>query len=394
MSPASPRGTMSAPALFFSGELASSPPCGTSLRQTGDMTESPPHTETWHTEVSPTDVWEDYRPTRLIELPRLARSMNIGRVFVKAEGERPLGNFKVLGGMVAGLRALARVAGAMTLRDLSSNCIDRESLPRLICASDGNHGLAVAAAAQRAGAKASIYLSTDVNRARADRIEACGGEVVWISGTYDDAVHQAAAAAAREEGILIADTASDPNDTVVKDVMAGYALLTKELVSQLRDDVRDRPSHLFVQAGVGGLAAAMADGLRDFMHEPKRLLIVEPQSAACVARALTAGRPVRIAGDLRTSAEMLSCGLASAPALEILQRHDARPVIVREDELHAAVAALREAGGPDTTPSGAAGLAGLIHVAARHELRAEHRLDSNSKVLLVATEGPVAGETS
>ena len=357
-----------------------------SLRHTGGMTEAllaDPASQTAH-------IWEDYRPTRLIELPGLARLTNVGRVFVKAEGERPLGNFKVLGGMVAGLRALARAAGGVTLRNLISNRNRRDSLPLLICASDGNHGLAVAAAARRAGAKACVYLPAGVSRARADRIEACGSEIVWICGTYDDAVHAAAAAAARGEGLLVPDTSADPNDAVVRDVMAGYAILTRELLSQFRDDVRDRPSHLFVQAGVGGLAAAMADGLRDHMREPNRLLIVEPASAACVARALAVGHPVRIAGNLQTSAEMLSCGLASAPALEVLQRHAARSVVVGEDQLQAAVGALREAGGPDTTPSGAAGLAGLLHVAACPELRAEHQLGSNSNVLLVATEGLVA----
>src|SRR5262249_56540991 len=117
-----------------------------------------------------TTLWDDYRPTRLIELAALARRMQVGRVFVKAEGERPLGNFKVLGGMLAGLRALAR-AGA-------------GSVPRLICASDGNHGLSVAAAARRGVAKAVIYLPAHVSRSRAARIEALGGEIIWISGTY------------------------------------------------------------------------------------------------------------------------------------------------------------------------------------------------------------------
>ncbi|MEP7246175.1 MAG: pyridoxal-phosphate dependent enzyme, partial [Gammaproteobacteria bacterium] len=167
-------------------------------------------------------IWQDYRPTGLIELPSLALRANVARVFVKSENERPLGNFKVLGGMVAGLRALARAAGAVTLSDLSSNRISRESLPQLICASDGNHGLSVAAAAQRAGSGASIYLAVGVSRVRADRIEALGGKIIWTSGTYDDAVRKAAAAAARGEGLLISDTSTDPNDSVVKDVMAGY----------------------------------------------------------------------------------------------------------------------------------------------------------------------------
>lgn len=337
-----------------------------------------------------TDIWEDYRPTTLLELPLLARLTKVGRVFAKLENERPLGNFKVLGGMVAGLRALARAAGVAALRDLDSSDMRRHSLPRLICASDGNHGLAVAAAAKRAGTRSSIYLPANISRARVDRIEACGADVVLINGTYDDAVREAAAAAARGTGILIADTSSDPDDAVVADVMAGYALLAQELSVQCRNDVAHCPGHLFVQAGVGGLAAALAEGLRDSMREPRKILVVEPESAACVASALAAGHSVRIAGDLRTSAGMLSCGLASAPALRILQRYDARSVVVGEDELQNAVDTLRRSGGPDTTPSGAAGLAGLLHVAARPGLRAAHQLDAGSNVLLVVTEGAIA----
>jgi len=142
---------------------------------------------------APAEIWDDYRPTGLIELPGLAHQANVARVHVKMECERPLGNFKVLGGMVAGLRALARAAGVVTLRELWSTGISRESLPRLICASDGNHGLAVAAAANRAGSRASIYLPAGVSRFRADRIEALGGEIIQVSGTYDDAVLKAAA---------------------------------------------------------------------------------------------------------------------------------------------------------------------------------------------------------
>jgi diaminopropionate ammonia-lyase len=321
------------------------------------------------------DLWPDSRPTRLIDLPALARRANVGRVFVKAEGERPLGNFKALGGMVAGLRALMRAGG--------------ESRPRLICASDGNHGLSVAAAAQRFGTKVSVYLPAHVSPRRAARIEAVGGEVVRISGTYDDAVQAAADAAARGEGLLIPDTTPDPDDPVVQDVMAGYALLAHELIAQFRDEIHERPTHAFVQAGVGGLAAAVADGLAAHLRAPAKVLLVEPESAACVSRALQAGHPVRIPGDLQTSAEMLSCGLASAAALKVLQRHDVGSVLVSEHELQAAVDVLRDADGPETTPSGAAGLAGLLHVAALRTLRDWHALGSDSTVLLIATEGPV-----
>ena len=121
-----------------------------------------------------------------------------------------------------------------------------------------------------------------------------------------------------------------------------------------------QPTHVFVQAGVGGLAAALARDSPDPMQAACKWLVVEPASAACVAHGLAAGYPVRIDGALKTSAEMLSCGLASAPALGILRSVGAVSVVVEEDRLLAAPKVLREAAGVETTPSGAAGLAGYV----------------------------------
>jgi len=340
--------------------------------------------------IDPAQLWPDYRPTRLLELPALARRCGVAHVFAKAENERPLGNFKSLGGMTAGLRALARATGAESLGALQQHCRQGPAPIQLICASDGNHGLAVAAAAQRVGARAIVYLPAAVDDRRAARIDALGGQVVCIDGSYDDAVIAAAAAAGRDEGVLIADTGGDPDDAVVADVMQGYGLLARELAGQWPEDAGGPPSHLFVQAGVGGLAAAMADGLRSQLHASARIVVVEPDSVACVTRALETGAPVAIDGDLHTGAEMLSCGLASAPALAVLLRHGARGLSVDEPMLRSAVAALREAGGPDSTASGAAGLAGLLRASADPALRATHALDGDSRVLLVISEGDAA----
>jgi diaminopropionate ammonia-lyase len=341
---------------------------------------------------SPRDLfalWPDYRPTPLIALPQLAERCGIGAVWVKDESRRPLGSFKVLGGMYAGLRALARAAGAATLADLVSRKAAAASLPRLICASDGNHGLAVAAAAELAGGAARVYLHGHVPESRARRIAARGAEIVWIAGSYDDAVDAALAAAGRGEGLLISDTSSDAADPVTADVMAGYGLMADEIVEQLRAAGDAGPTHLFVQAGVGGLAAALARGLCETHRLECCVIVVEPERVDCVGQALRQGRIERLAGDLHTAAEMLSCGEASAPAVEILRRVGAVGMSVSEAALSEAVAVLRECGGPATTESGATGAAGLLIAAADWERRAEIGLDRGSRVLLIATEGPV-----
>ncbi len=329
-----------------------------------------------------------YAPTPLLDLPDLAAALGVGAVLVKDEGRRPLGSFKALGGVYAGLRALGRAA-ALPVAALLDPARPRVPLPALVCASDGNHGLAVAAAARLAGTQARVFLPAIVPDARIAHIVAKGAEVVRVPGTYDDAVRAAAQAARPGYALLIADTGEDPDDPVVADVMAGYGVIADEIRTQLTSEGRPAPTHLFVQAGVGGLAAAMAEGLCAALAPPARVVVVEPETAACVTAALVAGRPVAIGGTLETAAEMLSCGEASAPALRVLRRVAAEALPVSEAALLAAPAFLAAHGGPATTPSGAAGLAGLCQAVADETIRARLALGPMSRVLLLVTEAVV-----
>lgn len=325
----------------------------------------------------------EYAPTPLLDLPRLATRLGVAQVLAKDEGRRMLGSFKSLGGTYAGLRALARLAGSDIAGLLAAQPRD---LPPLLCASDGNHGLAVATAARLAGAQAAIYLHAGVPALRARRIEAQGGRVVRVAGTYDDAVDAAAAAARKGAGILIPDTSDDPADPTVADVMAGYGVIAAELRREADDAQLPRPTHLFVQAGVGGLAAAIIAGLQGWLAPPAMFVVVEPEKAACVGAALAADERVRLTDDLDTAAEMLSCGEASMAALPVLRQHGARFVTVSEVELVAAPLLLRDHGGPASTPSGACGLAGLARAATDPAIAARLHLSSGSRVLLVVSE--------
>ena len=342
----------------------------------------------WPTD--PAQLWPDPHPTELLDLPALARRCGVARVRAKAETQRALGSFKALGGMYAGLRALSLRTGAASLEQLREACVAANPPWRLLCASDGNHGLAVAAAARHAGAGARVYLPAAVPEARAARIRALGAQLQRVDGDYEDAVLAAESAAARGEGVLIADTGDDPHDPVIADVLAGYGLLAREL----RGQCPQPPSHVYAQAGVGVLAAALAEGLHDWLRAPARLVVVEPDRAACVGHALRAGRAERIAGDLNTVAGMLSCGRAASVALAALQRRGALAMTVDEAELAAAPATVRAAGGPASTASGAAGLAGLLRAAADPALRASHGLDQRSVVLVVITEAALQPDDS
>ncbi|WP_207541203.1 pyridoxal-phosphate dependent enzyme [Sabulicella rubraurantiaca] len=328
----------------------------------------------------------EYEATPLLDLPLLAARLGVAQVLAKDEGRRMLGSFKSLGGTYAGLRALAREArmevGALITARLGGQ-------PTLVCASDGNHGLAVAAAARFAGAPARIYLHRGVPASRARRIEQQGAKILWVEGTYDDAVDAAAAAAHAGAGILVADTTDDPDDPVVRDVMAGYGVMAEEIRQQVAAAGHPRPTHLFVQAGVGGLAAAMAEGLDGWLAAPGRIVVVEPATAPAVGAALASGNPVRVSGSLETSAEMLACGEASTPALKMLRRHRAQAISVPEVVLNEAPRLLRSCGGPRTTPSGAAGLAGATFV--RDEIAG---LGPDARLLILVTEAEIEARES
>ncbi len=328
----------------------------------------------------------DYAPTPLVDLPRLAARLGVAQVLAKDEGRRTLGSFKSLGGTYAALQALARAAGENIEAVMGQGGRD---VPALLCASDGNHGLAVALAAKLAGATARVFLHGAVPPARAERIEALGADIVWVAGTYDDAVAAAAEAARAGSGLLVADTTDDPADPVVRDVMAGYGVMAAEIRRQGDAAGCLRPTHLFVQAGVGGLAAAMAEEFRSWLAPPAALVVVEPSAARCVGAALEAGHPVQLTGDLETSASMLSCGKASAPALDVLRRHDARALSVGEEALLEAPYLLAEMGGPQSTPSGAAGLAGVMAALADRAKAAELELGPDSRLLILVTEGAI-----
>jgi diaminopropionate ammonia-lyase len=321
-----------------------------------------------------------------LELPALATRRGVARVFVKDESVRPLGNFKSLGGIYAGLRALARAVQAPSIEALlaQERSLDGSTL---ICASDGNHGLAVAAAAELAGAKAHVYLHQGVSASRAQRLLDRGARVLWVPGTYDDAVDAAQQAAKRPDTLLIADTSDDVSDPVSADILQGYDHLVGEVADQVRAMPGARLTHAFIQAGVGGLAAAVAHGLANRLADPPHLIVVEPKSAQCVAAGLATGNAERIPGNLETSAEMLSCGQASAPALRILRQYGAKALGVDETALEKAVAELVLCGGPDTTPSGAAGVAGLLVACNSAKDFDLFELSKDSQILLIASEG-------
>lgn len=348
----------------------------------------------WRAAHAAITAWPGYRPTPLVGLPGLARRVGIGEVLVKDEASRfGLGSFKALGGAYAVFRLVAEeVAGTTGRRPAVAELTaghHRDVAERLVvtCTTDGNHGRSVAWGARRVGCRCVIYVHEGVSQSRADAIRAHGAEVIRAGRTYDESVEINARDAAKHGRHVIADTDPSGVTPATAAIMQGYRVLVDEALAEMAAP----PTHVLLQVGCGGFAAAVAAHLLGALEDVPRIVGVEPEAAACLAPSIAAGRPIGAAGDLDTLMAGLSVGQMSWPAWEIL-RPATEAVAVIPDEASAAAMRIL-AHGADGDPelvsgeSGAAGLAGLLAVAGRDDARASLRLDASSRVLLISTEG-------
>lgn len=340
-------------------------------------------------------TWPAYEPTPLRDLPDLARELGLGRIWYKDESERfGLNSFKALGGAYAVFRLLHRaVERAIGNADFTTDDLIGEAhagVTRRItvtCATDGNHGRAVAWGAKLFGCRAVIFVHGTVSEGRVAAIARYGAEVVRVPGNYDDSVRHAAATAKKNGWHVISDTSYPGYMDVPRDVMHGYMVMADEAVAQL--PIKIVPTHVFVQAGVGGLAAAVCATfwMRWGATRP-RLIVVEPTKADCLYRSAVAGKPEVVPGDLDTIMAGLSCGEVSLLAWEILKAGGDDFLAVPDDD---ALRAMRRLAA-NTPPivageSGAAGLAGLLAVCDTPESRQALRLGPESRVMLFGSEG-------
>ncbi|MFG1703237.1 pyridoxal-phosphate dependent enzyme [Nonomuraea sp. M3C6] len=307
-----------------------------------------------------------YRPTPLHTLPGLAGTR---AVYVKDEsGRMGLGSFKALGGAYAVHLLAERESGG----------------PPFVCASAGNHGLSVASGAAEAGVACVVYLSEGVAEAFAERLRALGADVRRGGADYDASMDAARRAAQEHGWRLVADSSWDGYTDIPLDVMRGYSVLFDELA------ISEAPTHVFVQAGVGGLAAAAAGYVRDRWGEHPKIVVVEPEGAACLLESARVGEPVHIQGG-HTTLGRLDCREPSLLAHRLLGHLADLYTTITDDQAGAAARLLAEHG-VALSACGAAGAAGLLALgpAARDALG----LDDGSRVLLVGTEGPVEPKCS
>ncbi len=344
--------------------------------------------------------WPGYEPTPLVDLGALATELGIGRLSLKNEGLRfGLGSFKALGGAYGVLRVIQEEIERQTRTSdmtgpeiLDGKHRDIATSITVTCASDGNHGRSVAWGAQLFGCRCVVYLPPAVSPAREAAIVRHGAEIVRTRGDYDDAVMEAQRDAQHLGRFVVSDTSYEANVNVPRDIMQGYTVLLAEILAQISE--RDRPTHIFLQGGVGGFAASMVGHLWEtFGADRPTCVVVEPDCANCLFESAARGRPATVTDVHRTIMGCLACGEVSTLAWYILERSvDAFMSI--PDHATTAAMGLLENGDPaiPVGPSGAAGLAGLLCVAGDSEASRTLGLDRSSHVLVVATEGPTMGE--
>ncbi|MER9296425.1 diaminopropionate ammonia-lyase [Mesorhizobium sp. M0621] len=336
---------------------------------------------------------DNHLVTPLHALPALAAELGLGAIHIKDEGFRlGLGSFKALGGAYAVFRLVLEKASTRLGRPVDVADLDRPDVRTIAatitfaCATDGNHGRSVAQGAQLVGARAAIFVHAGVSEERIAAIARYGAEMIRVDGNYDDSVRQAAQVSAEKGWTVVSDTSWPGYERIPGLVMQGYTAIVREALRQLPRT----PTHVFVQAGVGGIAAAVAGHLAIVLGDARpTLIVVEPARAACVFAAAQVGRPVKVAHGRPTVMAMLECYEASPVAWRVLARAADAFMTVGEDDAIAVMRRLARPGAGDPVivagESGGVGLAGLIRAVA--ENRAELQLGGKSRVLVINTEG-------
>jgi diaminopropionate ammonia-lyase len=345
--------------------------------------------------------FDNYSVTPLRSLAELASKLGIGGLYIKDESYRfGLNAFKVLGGAYAIGRYLAQRLET-DIEELSFDKLkSTETRARLgditfITATDGNHGRGVAWAAQQLGQKAVVYMPKGSSSSRKDAITATGAECYITEWNYDECVRVSAKLAEENGWVVVQDTAWEGYAEIPEWIMQGYSVLSSEIMEQLRDCGIEKPTHLFLQAGVGSFAGAVL-GQYAAAFGPERPIttIVEPNKADCLYKSAEAGKWQAVTGEMDTIMAGLACGEPNPVAWDILNSY-AEMFISCPDDI--AATGMRILGNPlagdPAVISGESGAVttGLVSAIMLEEGLAEVKrllkLDEQSIVLVISTEG-------
>ena len=321
--------------------------------------------------------WENYSSTPLENLNKLSSELGLKKIFYKDESKRfNLKSFKALG-------------GAYAVEKISQN---KKNIT-VSTATAGNHGRSVAWGAKRLGLNCKIFISEFVSESRAEAMRGFGAKVFRVKGNYDNSLKECIKQSKKNGWEIIQDVAWEGYELVPKLTMAGYAVMMKEISDQIN---KNEISHIFLQAGVGGMAAAMVAGCARYLEYVPKIIIVEPESADCVLKAVEKNKIVTL--DIKKESLMggMSCGEVSTIPWKIINNNCNFCISIPDDKISDTIKLLANSsfsekkliGGECATP----GIISLIASCNNIRLKEKLNLDKNSQVLLLGCEGDVDEE--
>lgn len=350
------------------------------------------------------ESFPQYSETPLTKLDQMASYFHLGSVFIKDESYRfGLKAFKVLGGSYSMAKYIAKETGRdvseLPYDVLTSDALhDEFGTATFFTATDGNHGRGVAWAAEKLRQKAVVHMPKGTTQTRLENIKKLGADVDILELNYDDCVRQAAREAdATPRGVIVQDTAWDGYEEIPSWIMQGYGTMAMEAGQQLKAAGVERPTHVFVQAGVGSLAGAVVGYYANlYKDNPPVFVVVEAEAAACLYKGAVAndGKPRIVDCDMQTIMAGLACGEPNTISWDILKNHVdcfiAAPDWVAAQGMRMLAAPLHGDTPITSGESGAAPFGALSVIMTDDnyaELRKALKLDENSKVLVFSTEG-------
>ena len=316
--------------------------------------------------------WNGYSPTPLLNLNKLSKELNLKNIFYKDESKRfDLKSFKALG-------------GAYAVEKISKGNKDIT----VSTATAGNHGRSVAWGARRLGIKCKIFISEFVSDARGQAMSNLGAEVIKVKGNYEKSLMECIQQSTKNNWQIVQDVAWENYLLVPKYTMAGYSVMMKEISSEVKDK---EITHVILQAGVGGMAAAMIAGIARYLNNIPIIIVVEPDSAACVLESIKKGKIEKI--DIKRESLMggMSCGEVSLVPWEILKNSVKYCISLPDDDIAKTMKLLGNASfsnekiiaGENSAP----GVISLIASCEDQKIKNELNLDMDSNVLVIGCEG-------
>ena len=316
--------------------------------------------------------WKGYSPTPLIELSKLSKELNLNKIFYKDESKRfNLKSFKALG-------------GAYAVEKITKG--NKEII--VATATAGNHGRSVAWGARRLGLKCKIFISENVSNARGQAMVDLGADVIKVKGNYEKSLIECIKQSKKNNWQIVQDVAWKDYMLVPKYTMAGYTVMMKEIIDQIKND---KITHIILQAGVGGMAGAMIAGIARYLKNVPETIVIEPDSAACVMESIKMGKIEKI--DIKRESLMggMSCGEVSLVPWEILKNSVKFCISLPDDDIAKTMKLLGNSSfseekiiaGENSVP----GVISLIASCVDDKIKEKLKLDSKSNILVIGCEG-------